>query len=206
MTVRGDYWNGPDAEDRRIKYAKDFKPEFQANGENLMSRFRNVVTYVCGQFGFELPERWSSGWRPPAVNEATANAAKGASTHLTAEGGDWTDTIDGALAWALFKDPHPLQVHGLYIEHPVATVVRSWELAYQKWKKASFKGDCPAPMPWCHAQTRQPASGNRVYWPDGKAMGEWQAFLKMGGHAGMSFADWLPLRRAADKVSSTEVS
>lgn len=202
--MRWDYWNGPDADDRRVKYAGDFKPEYQANGDNLVSRFRAASSYACGQHGIVLPaEEWASGWRPPSVNEATANAGK-VSTHLTAEGGDRRDTVDGSLAWALFKDPHPLQVHGLYMEHPVATVVRSWELAFQKWKKAGFKGECPAPQPWCHAQTRQPPSGSRVYWPDSKSVGEWQAFLNLGGHAGMSFADWLKLRRSADKVSSTK--
>lgn len=196
MSQRWSYWNGPDEVDRRIKYAKSFKEEYQANGENLQSRFRAAIAYTQGQHGFELPaQEWASGWRPPAVNEATANAGK-LSTHLTAEGGDRKDSVDGALGWALLKDPHPLQVHGLYMEHPVATIVRSWEKAFQAWKEKDFEGDCPSPHPWCHAQTRPPASHNRVYWPDGRAEGEWKAFLGLGGYIGITFADWLVLRRA----------
>ena len=188
--MRWDYWNGPDEEDRRIKYAKSFKPEFQGNGDNLQLRFRTAISYVCGQHEIILPtEEWASGWRSPEVNEATANAAK-LSTHLTAEAGDRKDNVNGELCWALMKDTHPLEVNGLYMEHPVATLVRSWERAYQQHRD---------PTPWCHAQTRAPASHLRCYWPDFKAEPEWNAFLAMGGYVGISYADWKVLRALRDE-------
>lgn len=188
------YWNGPDLVDRRVKYAADFRPEYQANGDNLQARFRAAISYVVGQHGLVLPEEeWASGWRPPGVNEVTANAAK-KSTHLTAEGGDRKDTVDGSLAWGLMKDPHPLEVHGLYMEHPVATVVRSWERAFRQYPEPGKVG---VPTPWCHAQMR-PLSV-RVFFPDTASVAEWDAFLKIGGYVGISFADWCVLRRQGQK-------
>lgn len=191
--MRYDYWTGPDAEDRRKKYAKEFKPEYQAAGDELQRRFGAVISYICAQKGLTLPEGWASGWRPAAVNEATSNAGK-LSQHLTANAGDKRDDVNGSLAWALFTDNHPLEVHALYMEHPVATVVRAW-------KKAKAEGR--EPTPWCHAQTVPPHSHSRVYFPDASSEKEWEEFLAMGGRPGMAYAEWLTLGTAPVAMPKT---
>lgn len=87
----------------------------------------------------------ASGYRPPAVNERTANAAKN-SVHLTCEGVDIQDSRTQDLArWCLRNLPI-LQRLGLYLENP-------------RWT-FSEGGDH-----WVHIQIRPPASGNRVFIP-----------------------------------------
>ena len=81
MTERYDFWNGPDSVDRRIKYAKDFLPEYQANGDDVQRRISTVETAFRAETQIELPPGYASGWRPKSVNEATANAGK-FSNHL----------------------------------------------------------------------------------------------------------------------------
>ena len=147
-TKQWSYWNGPADEDRRVKYAKAFRSEYQGNGDDLQRRIAAVETAFRAETGITLPEGYASGWRPPAVNEATANAGK-ASTHLTANGGDKRDTPDGDFAWWCLRNPHILAVHGLYAEHPVATVVRAWVRAHEAGRE---------PTPWCHLQSVPPRS------------------------------------------------
>lgn len=83
----------------------------------------------------------SSGWRPPAVNSATAGAAVN-SKHMTGQAldvydpdgdlDDWLMTGEGQAAMAAL---------GLWHEHPSAT-----------------KG-------WAHLQTIPPRSGRRTFFP-----------------------------------------
>jgi hypothetical protein len=143
-----------------------------------------LLAPVRSETGIELPEGYASGWRPAAVNESTANAGK-ASAHLTAEAGDKRDTPNGDFAWWCSRHEALLAQHGLYMEHPVATVVRAWHTAAMGRRE---------PTPWCHLSTRAPASHNRVYWPDGKALAEWDAFQDASGKAGMPYGAWLALR------------
>lgn len=184
MTERWSYWNGPDAEDRRIKFASAFLPEYQANGDDLQRRIEAVVTAFFSETGIELPEGYASGWRPPSVNESTANAGK-LSTHLRAQGGDKRDSPDGEFAWWCFRTQHVLEVHGVYMEHPAATVVRSWATAAAQKR---------TPTPWCHLQSVPPASHIRVYWPDSKASGEWETFIDCGGYPGATYETWQALQ------------
>lgn len=184
MTDRWDYWNGPDAEDRRIKFSKQFLPEYQANGDEVQRRVEAVLTAFVAETQIELPVGWASGWRPAAINESTANAGK-ASNHLSAKAGDKRDNPDGAFAWWCFRNPHILEAHKLWMEHPVATVVRSWKTALSQKRTAT---------PWCHLQIVPPGSGMRCYFPDSKAGKEWDDFLKDGGTANMSYADWEALQ------------
>lgn len=184
-TARWDYWNGPDETDRRIRYAKEFKPEYQQNGGEVQRRIAAVVTAFRAETQIELLGGYASGWRPATVNEATANAGK-LSAHLTAEAGDKRDTPDGDFAWWCARNEGALAQHGLYMEHPVATVVRAWRAA---------RGE-REPTPWCHLTTRPPASHARVYWPDAKAQGEWRALLAKGGHTGMTYEAWRALTQA----------
>lgn len=178
--MKYDYWYGPDDEDRRVKYATSFSSMYQANGDDVQRRIEAVVTAFRGETGIELPSGYASGWRSPAVNEATANAGK-ASTHLSAQAGDKRDTVDGSFAWWCLRTPHVLEIHGVWQEHPIATVVRSWVKALAQGLN---------PTPWCHLQSVPPRSGNRIYWPDGSAFSEWQRFEAEGGNAGMTYKAW----------------
>jgi len=82
----------------------------------------------------------SSGWRPAAVNAATAGAAP-RSKHMTCQAIDLYDP-DGALdEWLLHGGQQVLVDLGLWLEHP-----------------ASTKG-------WSHVQIVPPGSGNRVFYP-----------------------------------------
>ena len=181
MTERWNYWNGPDEEDRREKYAKAFREEYQANGDDVQRRIEAVETAFRSETDIKLPEGYASGWRSPAVNEATQNAGK-ASKHLFAQAGDKRDTPDGKFAWWCLRTPHVLEVHGLYMEHPVATVIRAWRRAHEQGRE---------PTPWCHLQSVPPGSGSRIYWPDGSAFSEWERFEAEGGYAGITFEAWM---------------
>ena len=87
----------------------------------------------------------ASGYRTPAVNERTANAAK-TSTHLTCEGLDIQDSKNQDLARWCLKNLPILARLGLYMEDP-------------RWT-FSEHGDH-----WVHVQTKPPGSGKRVYRP-----------------------------------------
>ena len=186
MTQKWDYWNGSDEEDRRVAYAKSFLPEYQANGDSVQAKIATVVAVFRAETGIDLPEGYSSGWRSPAVNDKTQNSAKGTSLHLTAEAGDKRDTDNGDFAWWCMRNQHVLEIHKLWMEHPVGTTVRSWKLA--------TKTD-DDPDPWCHLQVCPPKSGLRIYFPDTVAPGEWDEFLKAGGVPGMTYEAWKALRK-----------
>ena len=82
----------------------------------------------------------ASGWRPPAVNDHTANAAH-TSKHLTAEACDIADFPDRRLCrWAL-RNEEKLRALGVHIEDPRYT---------------------PS---WLHVQTVPPASGKFCFIP-----------------------------------------
>lgn len=194
---RWDYWNGPDAEDRRVKFAKQFKPEYQANGDDVQRRIAAVMVAFRAETGIDLPPGYASGWRPAAVNEATANAGK-ASTHLVAQAGDKRDDPDGAFAWWCLNHQSVLEAHGVWMEHPVATVVRSWKVAGKQGRE---------PTPWCHLQSVPPRSHSRVYFPDVRSSGEWDEFASAGSKAGMTYAAWRALdsrASAADPPDSAQ--
>ena len=87
----------------------------------------------------------ASGYRPPAVNDRTANAAKG-SVHLTCEGIDIQDSENQDLAGWCLHNLAVLARLGLYMENPRWTFSR--------------RGDH-----WVHLQTRAPGSGNQVFVP-----------------------------------------
>jgi hypothetical protein len=170
------YWHGPDDVDRRQKYAKEFTAEIQANGDDTQRRIQAVYAHYCSRYYSNMAEapRYSSGWRPRAVNEATSNAAK-LSTHLLAQAGDVICDEDGSFAWWCYANQWVLEQHGLWMEHPVATVVRAW----------STGG-----TPWCHLQTVPPRSGLRAYFPDTASVSQWQEFQKHKLAAGATKAEW----------------
>jgi len=190
MTAKYDYFFGPDEVDRRTKYAKSFLPEYQANGDDIQRRIGAVETAFQAETGILLPEGYASGWRPSSVNEATSNAAQG-SKHLTANAGDRRDTVNGEFAWWCMRNMRILEVHQLYMEHPVATTIRAWKAAKDQKRE---------PTPWCHLQSIPPASHNRIYFPDTRSVAEWNEFKVLGGLAGMDYGSWLSLQPATEEV------
>ena len=133
-----DYWMGRDKE-----YAKELTDAIRFNAENtvslvnrlLFSATKGGVLLVAGKSNSQV----NSGWRPPAVNAATQNAAA-RSRHMTGQACDIHDP-DGALDnWCVANLPALAKV-GLWMEHPKAT---------------------PG---WCHLQTIPPKSGNRIFMP-----------------------------------------
>ncbi len=89
--------------------------------------------------------RVSSGYRPTAINDRTANAAK-KSAHLTCEAIDVADTRNQDLARWCLKHLDILQRLGLFAENP-------------RWT-FSIGGAC-----WVHLQTRPTKSGQTVFIP-----------------------------------------
>lgn len=83
----------------------------------------------------------SSGWRPPALNEATPGAAA-RSKHMSGQAIDLYDPDGDLDDWLMTGEGQAaLQALGLWMEHPAAT-----------------KG-------WAHLQTVPPRSGRRVFYP-----------------------------------------
>lgn len=161
------FWKGSDEEDRRKSAQVEYlarKTELEANAADLHTRICAVITMFESLRGDRLPGVYSSGWRPKKVNEATANSGK-ASAHLDANAGDVKDTPEGKFAWWCFHNQQILAQKGLWMEHPVATVLMA---------KAT---------PWCHLSRVPPKSGTRAYFPNAEAAKVWQEHLASGGKA-----------------------
>lgn len=185
--MKYDYWFGPDEEDRRIEYVDSFKPEYQENGDDTQRRIEAVVVAFEADTGLKLPHGYSSGWRPDVVNEATSNAGK-QSKHLSANAGDKRDLPNGEYAWWCFRHPEVMEQHGLWMEHPVATVLRAYRTAREQDR---------TPTPWCHQQRVPPGSGLRVYFPDTASVREWEEFTKAGGTPGLDYIGWMTITAPA---------
>lgn len=134
-----DYWMGRDEQ-----YALAMSPQLEKNAA-LTIELANKLLVLAKAAGVSLEAHpltktiVSSGWRPPAVNQATPGAAP-RSKHITGQAIDLYDP-DGDLDEWLLGNHQPLRDLGLWLEHPSAT-----------------KG-------WCHVQTMPPRSGNRVFYP-----------------------------------------
>lgn len=119
-------------------YPLEISEELLANAEELLGRVNGLLE----RWGGETP-RVNSGWRPRAVNAATAGAAP-RSKHITGHAIDLADP-DGELdSWCMDSLPVLIEL-GLWLEHPGAT-----------------KG-------WCHLQSlppgNPPRASQRVFWP-----------------------------------------
>lgn len=129
-------------------------PNIRANAVETVRRI-NLALIAAKSDGVDLSRMdqitgtlVASGYRPPAINDRTANAAVG-STHLTCEGGDVQDSVNRCLArWSLANTMFLSKI-GLWLEDP-------------RWT-FSFKNDH-----WVHYQTRAPRSGRRVFIPNNK--------------------------------------
>jgi hypothetical protein len=118
---------------RDVQYAADLTNDIRASAEVTMLKAALLLEAFGEQRGV------TSGWRPAAVNMATANAATH-SRHMTGEAIDLEDK-DGRLDDWCLQNPEVLVQLGLWQEHPTATVG------------------------WCHVQTVPPRSGHRVFYP-----------------------------------------
>lgn len=155
------YWKGSDKADRRITYAKNYTPVIEANAQETMRRINLLIDRYVEATSRPAPTEFASGWRPPAINESTSNAAVG-SKHLVALAGDVKDDVKGSFAWWCYHhrdDVLALPEFDLYMEHPAATVLQH-------------------PTPWCHLQTIPPGSGSRAYFPNTSSSTLWANYDK----------------------------
>lgn len=104
-------------------------------------------TYVC------------SGWRPPQINDRTANSAKN-STHQSGLGVDLQDHADRRLARWCIQNLDLLERLGLYMEDP-------------RWTGGT--------SPWVHLQYRPPMSRKRVYIPSATQAANDPTFFERNG-------------------------
>lgn len=134
---------------RDVTHAPDLTPEIAENALELLRALDVLLDFA--EFDGVLPALdeatqtyVASGWRPPAVNDRTANAAKGTSTHLAGYGIDLQDHADRRLAVWCCRNLDLLERLGLYAED------------------FRFTG---GPSPWVHLQIVPPKSRRRVYVP-----------------------------------------
>ncbi len=138
MISLADYWMGRDAE-----YPLAMTPQIEHNALILLEAV-NKALIIASTAGVRAPlnERGSvvrSGWRPPAVNAATKNAAIN-SKHMTGQAVDVEDP-KGALGRWFYANAQVLKDIGLWCEHPSMTPT------------------------WFHMQSVPPKSGNRFFFP-----------------------------------------
>jgi len=140
MITLDQYWMGRD-----VKYRRDLTEDIIQNAQITVERVNELLLAFHDALGIEIDEV-ASGWRPPSVNEGTANAAK-TSTHLTAEACDLRDTENRDLARWCVINPKRMEDAGLWMESPEHT----------------WRATVPGARPWVHLQIRPPRSGRRIY-------------------------------------------
>ena len=138
------YFTGPDGVRRDQVYALDLTAQIEANAtrllpivDDLLARMEAAGVQLLIDAGTRSPIH--SGWRPPAVNDNTSNAAA-KSNHRIGLAVDLLDTHRALGTWAV-NNLDALEELGLWMEDP-------------RW--------CPT---WLHVQCVSPASGHRVYIP-----------------------------------------
>jgi len=127
------YWMGRD-----VKYAASLTAEIKRNGPETVRRVNLLLQLYKEDTGRDV-DKVSSGWRPPAVNDETSNAAL-TSNHLLAAAVDVVDELRQFAAWCVLN-PSKLAACGLWVEDP-------------RWTPT-----------WVHLQIVPPRSGKRIYIP-----------------------------------------
>lgn len=148
------YWM-PDRRD--LAFPAECTAEVRANALELLQRV-NVLLEMAAlddvYTGVDEVTRGpvASGWRPPAVNDRTANSAKGTSSHMTGEGIDLEDHPETrALAVWCCKNRDVLERLGLWMEDP-------------RWTGGRPRGPGEGERdPWVHLQIR--AASRLIYIP-----------------------------------------
>lgn len=120
---------------RDKKFPNEWTSEIESNAIELIRRINNLLQ----ELGWSNPQV-SSGWRPAAINAATANAAK-KSNHVIGKACDIQDDKDQSLANVLLNSLELLEKHELWMEDPAST------------------------KNWTHLQSVPPKSGKRVFKP-----------------------------------------
>lgn len=138
------YWMGRDA-----KYPAELTAEIRYNAARLVGKVNNLLAMaeadgVVPGVDQATQTAVSSGWRPPGVNDRTANAASG-SKHLDGRAVDLQDTPHRDLARWCLANLDALQDTGLWMEDP-------------RWTGGAD--------PWVHLQLVPPGSGKRVFIPN----------------------------------------
>ena len=143
MIIATDYYLGRDE-----AYPEHLTDEIRTHVAELLGRVNLLLSWAYADNvrpALDARTRChvASGWRPPPVNDATANAAT-ASRHLTGEAIDLRDTGNRDLARWCLRNLDALQEIGLWMEDP-------------QWTPS-----------WVHLQIVPPKSRNRVYIPSTK--------------------------------------
>lgn len=142
MITLADFFMG-----RREQFPLAMSPSIEREALRTVEIVNKLLAQAVG-YGVDLTHKHpqtgtlvASGWRPPAINSATPNAAPN-SKHMTGQALDVYDP-DGELDdWLMTGEGQAaLTALGLWLEHPSAT-----------------RG-------WSHLQTIPPRSGRRVFWP-----------------------------------------
>lgn len=118
---------------RDKQYPDDYTQEISDNIENLLKIINQIRT------AYNRPMIVASGWRPPSINEDTANAAKN-SNHLKGLAVDIKD-IDGSLWKWVLMNLGLMKRLGVYLED-------------KRWTPT-----------WVHFQIVPPKSKKRIYVP-----------------------------------------
>lgn len=141
MITIADYFMG-----RRELYPLALSPDIERNALMTVELANRLLTQAT-TYGVTMDRHpinkslVSSGWRPPAINAATSNAAPN-SKHMTGQALDIYDPDGDLDDWLMTGEGQAaLTAIGLWMEHPGAT-----------------KG-------WCHIQTVPPRSGRRTFYP-----------------------------------------
>lgn len=143
MIILDDYWMG-----REVSHPGDMTDAIINNATLLLGRVNLLLSWayrdnVRPALDARTGTHVASGWRPPAINDATANAASH-SRHLTGEAIDLRDNGARDLARWCLRNLDALEEIGLWMEDP-------------QWTPT-----------WVHLQTQPPGSRRRVYCPSTK--------------------------------------
>ena len=121
------YWMGRDK-----LYPDDLTLEIRRNAQETVDKVNELLHAYSEETG-KVVDDINSGWRPPAVNDATSNAAD-KSRHITGEACDLGDPDGDLDKWCMANVPLLVEI-GLWVEHP-------------GWTDG-----------WCHLQTQPPPAG-----------------------------------------------
>jgi hypothetical protein len=136
MITLAAYWMGRDTQ-----YKADLTDEIMANATALLPKVNKLLDFADDD-GIDVGPV-ASGWRPPAVNAGTKNAAP-KSKHMTGHAVDLRDDKYQSFARWCTKNIDLLVECGLWMEHP---------------------GWTPT---WVHLQDLPPGSGKRIFIPSSK--------------------------------------
>ena len=144
MLIATDYFM--DGRDQR--YAAELTDGIRGNIAELLGRVNLLLSWAMADgvrpaLDATTGTHVASGWRPEAINEATAHAAK-SSRHLTGQAIDLRDSGTRDLARWCLRNIDALEEIGLWMEDP-------------QWTPT-----------WVHLQIVPPGSRRRVYCPSMK--------------------------------------